>query len=144
MSVMSLEELVELKFRLHDGTDIGPNRYAPTTTVANMKESILNQWPKEKQNGPKSINDLKLINAGKILENTKTLADSRVLLGEIPGCVITMHVVVRPPSNDKASGTKPPSIPSGCEDCASDFCICLTFSAVYVLVSTTLILAELH
>ncbi|XP_073390270.1 membrane-anchored ubiquitin-fold protein 3 isoform X2 [Physcomitrium patens] len=116
MSVMSLEELVELKFRLHDGTDIGPNRYAPTTTVANMKESILNQWPKEKQNGPKSINDLKLINAGKILENTKTLADSRVLLGEIPGCVITMHVVVRPPSNDKASEKQQSETPNS-ENC---------------------------
>jgi hypothetical protein len=103
MSVMSLEEPVELKFRLYDGTDIGPNKYPPATTVANIKESILNHWPKEKQNGPKSINDLKLINAGKILENSKTLADSRVILGEIPGCVITMHVVLRPPSNDKAS-----------------------------------------
>lgn len=61
----------------------------------------------EKQNGPKTINDLKLINAGKILENSKTLADSRVILGEIPGCVITMHVVLRPPTNDKASGTIP-------------------------------------
>jgi hypothetical protein len=57
----------------------------------------------KKQNGPKTINDLKLINAGKILENSKTLADSRVILGEIPGCVITMHVVLRPPTNDKAS-----------------------------------------
>ncbi|KAG0574408.1 hypothetical protein KC19_VG260500 [Ceratodon purpureus] len=103
MSVMSLEESVELKFRLHDGTDIGPNKYALATTVANIKESVLNHWLKEKQNGPKSINDLKLIYAGKILENYKTLADSRVLLGEIPGCVITMHVVIRPPTNDKAS-----------------------------------------
>ncbi|XP_024379085.1 membrane-anchored ubiquitin-fold protein 3 isoform X2 [Physcomitrium patens] len=106
MSVMSLEEPVELKFRLYDGTDIGPNKYPPATTVANIKESILNHWPKEKQNGPKSIHDLKLINAGKILENSKTLADSRVLLGEIPGCVITMHVVIRPPTNDKASAGK--------------------------------------
>lgn len=98
----------------------------------------------EKQNGPKSINDLKLINAGKILENSKTLADSRVLLGEIPGCVITMHVVIRPPTNDKASGTIPPSTQSGCEDCASDFCVCLTFSVVYMVISTTLIVAGLH
>lgn len=99
----------------------------------------------EKQNGPKSINDLKLINAGKILENSKTLADSRVVLGEIPGCVITMHVVIRPPTNDKASGTTSPSTTlSSCDDCASDFCICLTFSVVYVIISTTLIVAGLH
>jgi len=46
MSVMSLEEPVELKFRLYDGTDIGPNKYPPATTVANIKESILSHWPK--------------------------------------------------------------------------------------------------
>jgi hypothetical protein len=66
----------------------------------------------EKGNGPKTINDMKLINAGKILENSKTLADSRVPLGEIPGSVITMHVVIRPPVIDKASGTRLPSLPS--------------------------------
>ncbi len=63
-----------------------------------------------KGNGPKSINDMKLINAGKVLENSKTLAESRVLVGELPGCVITMHVVVRPPTSDKASGIQLPSL----------------------------------
>ncbi|KAH9295228.1 hypothetical protein KI387_038816, partial [Taxus chinensis] len=56
-----------------------------------------------KENAPKTINDMKLINAGKILENSKTLAESRVPVGELPGGVITMHVVVRPPSSDKNS-----------------------------------------
>lgn len=93
---MAGEELLELKFRLYDGTDIGPNKYAPTTTVGTLKESILAQWPKEKANGPRTISDMKLINAGKILENNKTLAESRVPVGELPGGVITMHVVVRP------------------------------------------------
>jgi hypothetical protein len=63
-----------------------------------------------KENGPKSVNDMKLINAGKILENTKTLAESRVPVGELPGCVITMHVVVRPPTSEKASGNQLPSL----------------------------------
>ncbi len=58
----------------------------------------------EKENGPKTINDVKLINAGKILENNRTLAESRVPVGELPGGVITMHVVVRPPLSDKISG----------------------------------------
>ncbi|KAB2617226.1 membrane-anchored ubiquitin-fold protein 3-like [Pyrus ussuriensis x Pyrus communis] len=48
-----------------------------------------------------SLNDLKLINAGKILENNRTLADSRNPVGELPGGLITMHVVVRPPITDK-------------------------------------------
>lgn len=102
-------QLLELKFRLYDGTDIGPNMYALTTTVANLKESILAQWPKDKEHNPRTINALTLINAGRILENNKTLAESRVPVGEIPGGVVTMHVVVRPPAPDnglekKASG----------------------------------------
>lgn len=52
---------------------------------------------------PRTINDLKLINAGKILENNRTLAESRLPV-ELPGGVITMHVVVRPPLSDKNAG----------------------------------------
>lgn len=58
----------------------------------------------ENENGPKTINEVKLINAGKILENNKTLAESRSPVSEIPGGVITMHVVARPPLADKNSG----------------------------------------
>ncbi|KAF8411523.1 hypothetical protein HHK36_004075 [Tetracentron sinense] len=92
---------IELKFRLSDGSDIGPNKYSPATTVGSLKEIILAQWPKDKENGPKTINDVKLINAGKILENNKTLAESSVQVSGLPGGVITMHVVVRPPLSDK-------------------------------------------
>lgn len=42
---MAGEELIELKFRLSDGSDIGPNKYNPTTTVGFLKEIILSQWP---------------------------------------------------------------------------------------------------
>lgn len=93
---MAGQDQLELKFRLHDGTDIGPNTYPPATTVATLKESILAQWPRESGNGPKTISDVKLINAGRILENNKTLAESRVPVGELLGGVITMHVVVKP------------------------------------------------
>lgn len=58
----------------------------------------------DKEIAPKTINDLKLIHAGKILENNRTVAESRVSVGEIPGGVITMHVVVRPPQLDKNNG----------------------------------------
>ncbi|XP_042501723.1 membrane-anchored ubiquitin-fold protein 3-like isoform X1 [Macadamia integrifolia] len=98
---MAKEELVELKFRLFDGTDIGPNKYSPTTTVGTVKELILAQWPKDKENAPRTISDLKLIHAGKILENNRTIAECRVPVGELPGGVITMHLVVRPPLSDK-------------------------------------------
>ncbi|XP_072953567.1 membrane-anchored ubiquitin-fold protein 3-like isoform X2 [Typha angustifolia] len=98
---MADEDAIELKFRLFDGSDIGPNKYDPSTTVASLKEIILARWPQDKEIAPKTINDVKLINAGRILENNRTLAESRVSVGELPGGVITMHVVVRPPQVDK-------------------------------------------
>lgn len=55
----------------------------------------------DKDNGPRTTNDVKLINAGRILENSKTLGESRLPAVEVPGGVITMHVVVRPPVNDR-------------------------------------------
>lgn len=53
---------------------------------------------------PRSVNDMKLIHAGKILENGKTLAESRVHIGDLPGGVITMHVVVQPAVVKKKTG----------------------------------------
>ncbi|WMV27076.1 hypothetical protein MTR67_020461 [Solanum verrucosum] len=44
---MALKELIEIKFRLADGSDIGPNKYTPATTVGSLKEKIIAQWPKE-------------------------------------------------------------------------------------------------
>lgn len=53
---------------------------------------------------PKSVNDIKLIHAGKILENSKTLAESTILFGDLSGGIITMIVVVQPPVVKKKSG----------------------------------------
>ncbi|KAI4348344.1 hypothetical protein L6164_009079 [Bauhinia variegata] len=90
---MPEEDLVELKFRLYDGSDIGPFRYSPASTVAMLKERIVAEWPKDKKIVPKAANDIKLINAGKILENNKTISQCRTPFGDLP---ITMHVVVQP------------------------------------------------
>lgn len=43
---MPEEDLVELKFRLYDGSDIGPIRYAASSTVAMLKERIISEWPR--------------------------------------------------------------------------------------------------
>ncbi|CAA7013371.1 unnamed protein product [Microthlaspi erraticum] len=99
---MGEEDLIELKFRLEDGSDIGPSKYSQFMTVASLKEKIIAQWPKEKENGPKVINEVKLINGGKILENNRTLYEARSLpIGDLPGIVTTMHVVLRPPILEK-------------------------------------------
>ncbi|KAL9999453.1 putative Ubiquitin-like domain superfamily, UBL3-like, ubiquitin domain-containing protein [Helianthus debilis subsp. tardiflorus] len=43
---MAADELIEVKFRLADGTDIGPSKYSSITTVGSLKEKIISQWPK--------------------------------------------------------------------------------------------------
>ncbi|KAK0580912.1 hypothetical protein LWI29_007678 [Acer saccharum] len=90
------QERIELKFRIYDGTDIGHTTYASSTTIAFLKERLIAEWPQGKTIAPKSVNDIKLIHAGQILENSKTLADSKVTFGDLPSGVITMHVVVQP------------------------------------------------
>lgn len=101
------EESVELKFRVYDGTDISHRSYASSTTVSTLKERLVAEWPQDKTVIPKSVNDVKLIYAGKVLENSKTLAESRIPFGELPGGVITMHVVVQPPLAKKKSDKNP-------------------------------------
>ncbi|PSR94777.1 Membrane-anchored ubiquitin-fold protein like [Actinidia chinensis var. chinensis] len=91
------EECIELKFRIYDGTDIAHSNYVPSTTVATLKQRLVTEWPQDKSIVPKSVSDIKLIHAGKVLENSKTLSESRVHFGDLPGGVITMHVVVQPP-----------------------------------------------
>ncbi|XP_012484007.1 membrane-anchored ubiquitin-fold protein 4 isoform X2 [Gossypium raimondii] len=93
---MPEEEVVEIKFRLYDGSDMGPFRYSPASTIAMLKERIVAEWPKDKKIAPKGANDIKLINAGKILENNKIVGQCRVHCGDLPEAVITMHVVVQP------------------------------------------------
>lgn len=51
----------------------------------------------ERENGPRTVKDVKLISAGRILENNKTVGECRSPLCDIPGGVTTMHVVVQPP-----------------------------------------------
>ncbi|XP_059640122.1 membrane-anchored ubiquitin-fold protein 2-like isoform X2 [Cornus florida] len=80
----AVQDQLEIKFRLPDGSDIGPKSFPAATTVATLKESIIAQWPK-----------------GKILENNRTLGECRSPLCDIPGGVTTMHVVVQPPAFEK-------------------------------------------
>ncbi|CAA0813140.1 Membrane-anchored ubiquitin-fold protein 4 [Striga hermonthica] len=93
---MPEEDLVELKFRLYDGSDIGPFRYSPAATVAMLKERIVTEWPKDKRIAPKVANDVKLISAGKVLDNSKTVGQCKMPFGDLPNGIITMHAVVQP------------------------------------------------
>ncbi|PNY16507.1 membrane-anchored ubiquitin-fold protein 3-like [Trifolium pratense] len=44
---MPEEDLVDIKFRLYDGSDIGPFRYSSAATVDMLKQRIVSDWPKE-------------------------------------------------------------------------------------------------
>ncbi|XP_010525103.1 PREDICTED: membrane-anchored ubiquitin-fold protein 2 [Tarenaya hassleriana] len=103
-----VQDELEIKFRLTDGSDIGPKTFPAATTVATLKETIIAQWPREKENGPKTVKDVKLISAGKILENNKTIGDCRNPLCDIPGSVTTMHVIIiqPPPPSEKEKKKK--------------------------------------
>ncbi|CAI0454201.1 unnamed protein product [Linum tenue] len=96
-----VQDQLEIKFRLTDGSDIGPKSFPTAASVATLKETVLAQWPKEKENGPRTVKDVKLISAGRILENTRTIGECRSPLCDVPGGVTTMHVVVQPPSTEK-------------------------------------------
>nr|GMD22097.1 membrane-anchored ubiquitin-fold protein 3-like [Ipomoea batatas] len=97
------DERIELRFRIFDGTDICQGIYARSTTITSLKQRLLAEWPQDKSVVPKSSSDIKLIHAGKVLENGRTLGDSRVHIGDLPGGVITMHVVVQPQLTKKKS-----------------------------------------
>ncbi|KAK6937429.1 UBL3-like, ubiquitin domain [Dillenia turbinata] len=96
-------ESMELKFRIFDGTDIAHSTYAASTIVSNLKQRLVAEWPQDKTIIPKSVNDMKIVHAGKLLENSKTLAESKSLFSDLPGEVITMHVVVQPPAMKKTT-----------------------------------------
>ncbi|KAL8513469.1 hypothetical protein ACS0TY_012799 [Phlomoides rotata] len=100
------DENLELKFRIFDGTDIGHGSYSLSITIATLKQRLLSEWPQDKSVVPKSVTDMKLIHGGRVLENGKTLSESRVHVGDLPGGVITMHVVVQPPVVKKKTDKK--------------------------------------
>ncbi|GAB4848651.1 Membrane-anchored ubiquitin-fold protein 4 [Ancistrocladus abbreviatus] len=95
---MPEEEPVELKFRLYDGSDIGPLQFSPALTVAMVKERLVAEClrVRDKKITPKAANEIKLISAGKILENSKTVGQCGMPFDDLPRGIMTMHVVVQP------------------------------------------------
>ncbi|KAG7021381.1 Membrane-anchored ubiquitin-fold protein 3 [Cucurbita argyrosperma subsp. argyrosperma] len=44
---MPEDDLIDIKFRLYDGSDIGPFRYSSASTIDVLKQRIVSDWPKE-------------------------------------------------------------------------------------------------
>ncbi|KAI3794013.1 hypothetical protein L1987_36638 [Smallanthus sonchifolius] len=102
-----VQDSLEIKFRLIDGSDIGPKSFPASATVSTLKESIISQWPKDKENAPRTVKDVKIISAGKILENNKTVGECRSALCDVSGGITTMHVVIsQPPQEKEKKATK--------------------------------------
>ncbi|CAK9330320.1 membrane-anchored ubiquitin-fold protein 3-like [Cucurbita pepo subsp. pepo] len=93
---MPEDDLIDIKFRLYDGSDIGPFRYSSASTIDVLKQRIVSDWPKGKTITPKAASEVKLISSGKILENNKTVGQCKLPFGEFTGGVTIMHVVVQP------------------------------------------------
>ncbi|KAG7951363.1 hypothetical protein I3843_12G003700 [Carya illinoinensis] len=93
---MPVEDLLDIKFRLFDGSDLGPFRYSSASTVDMLKQRVVSDWPRGKTIVPKAANEVKLISSGKLLENNKTVGQCRMPFGDSAGGVVIMHVVVQP------------------------------------------------
>ncbi len=115
------QDTASLRFRLYDGTDIGPVTYATSTTVGAVKEAVLRDWPQacarltcrvrlrppdvpprhpspQERERPEGPGALKLILSGRLLGNEMTLADARTPTDAL----VTMHLVVAPPKVRRA------------------------------------------
>lgn len=46
LEMSGAEEELDIKFRLIDGSDIGPKSFPVAMSVATLKENIIAQWPK--------------------------------------------------------------------------------------------------
>lgn len=116
--------MVLLRLR-HPLGDVEPFDVQESLTVAQVKEVAFAQWPKEgplSKEHPTSAADLRLLCAGKFLENGRTLKEYRKEMGEPEaGMVVTMHVLVRPAQAGKAAPAKQPEA----EKKAKSGCACV-------------------
>ncbi|KAL4582018.1 hypothetical protein LXL04_006555 [Taraxacum kok-saghyz] len=95
-----VQDSLEIRFRLIDGSDIGPKSFPTALNVASLKESILSQWPKDKENAPRTVKDVKIISGGKILENNRTIGECRSLY-DVSGGITTMHILISQTPQEK-------------------------------------------
>ena len=114
-------ETASVRFRLYDGTDIGPMSVPLGTTVGAVKEAVLDSWPQARalqtcgarlrtpdvalprrslqdRERPEGPGALKIILSGRLLGNEVTLADARTPTDAL----VTMHLVVAPPKVRRA------------------------------------------
>ncbi|XP_021905444.1 membrane-anchored ubiquitin-fold protein 1 isoform X1 [Carica papaya] len=107
--------------RLEFGAKNCEDREQPTSsldlnkTASHVKEVRCSWIFPKMENGPKTVKDVKLISAGKILENNRTVAECRSPLCDAPDAVTTMHVVIQPhKEREKRVASEPQQNKCGC------------------------------
>ena len=108
--VMAGPASFSIRFRLVDGVDVGPNLYEASTTVGALKESLLTNWGRSpgaaSSQTPSATTEMRLILAGKFLDNAATLEQLRGPMGSPPDSetVVTMHLLISSPPPSAAAG----------------------------------------
>ncbi|KAI7840850.1 hypothetical protein COHA_005442 [Chlorella ohadii] len=111
-------ETARVRFR-HTAGDIGPLPVSTSSPVSSLKEQLLSAWPADgplAAERPASAGEIRLIGAGKFLENSASLSTLPHVLGDpAADIVITLHVVLRKPQAAKPAAPKQQSEDSkGC------------------------------
>ena len=109
-AMFSEREGYNIRFR-HVAGDFGPYVFPKTSTVMTLKEKIMEEWPGMVSSGslvganivaPKTASELRIIFGGRMLDNQKLVKELQHSMGNPQGQkMVTMHVVVRQPSEDK-------------------------------------------
>jgi len=101
-----------VKFFFADAQTI-EETFPPSTTVADAKNKLIASWP-EGREPIKSIDELKMIYAGKLLDNAKSFAELK-----IPTVTqVIMHLQPTPPSA-KVQVAPPPPKPAEQSRCCA-------------------------
>lgn len=94
------EDTLHIRLRHTYAGDLGPYTLPDSTTVQQLKDKIISEWPKDgawAKEPPSQSGDVRLILSGKFLDNSKALKDYRKEMGELkPDTTVTMHLHVRP------------------------------------------------
>ncbi|KAL4424544.1 hypothetical protein ABPG77_010124 [Micractinium sp. CCAP 211/92] len=108
-----------VRFR-HTLGDVGPFPFPLSSPIGDLKAKLLEAWPTEgalAAERPASEAEIKLICAGKFMDNNVVLGSLQHVLGE-PGSdvIVTMHIVLRPPQPQKAAAPakQQPESSKGC------------------------------
>lgn len=95
-----------VRFRHTSGIDIGPFPFSSSSSILELKERLLQEWPKDGSvpEYPATLAEIRLISGGKFLDNSTTLHSLAKVIGQPqPDLVVTMHIIVRPPPPPKAA-----------------------------------------